>query len=78
MSQTTKRALEESLKRMLLVKPLDKITISDIAQDCGINRMFVVVPLKLAFGMFTGLVPLMPVTPEKVCVPSSLSMMFSA
>ena len=39
MSQTTKRALEESLKKMLLKKPLDKITISDIAEDCGINRM---------------------------------------
>lgn len=39
MSQTTKRALEESLKRMLLKKPLDKITISDISEDCGINRM---------------------------------------
>lgn len=39
MSQTTKRALEESLKKMLLKKPLDKITISDITEDCGINRM---------------------------------------
>jgi probable dihydroxyacetone kinase regulator len=39
MSQTTKKALEESLKSMLLKKPLDKITISDIAEDCGINRM---------------------------------------
>lgn len=39
MSQITKRALEESLKRMLLKKPLDKVTISDIAEDCGINRM---------------------------------------
>lgn len=39
MSQTTKRALEESLKRMLLKKPLNKIKISDIAEDCGINRM---------------------------------------
>lgn len=39
MSQVTKRALEESLKRMLLKKPLDKITISDITEDCGINRM---------------------------------------
>lgn len=39
MSQTTKRALEESLKRMLLKKPVNKITISDITQDCGINRM---------------------------------------
>ena len=39
MSQTTKRALEASLKKLLAQKPLDKITISDIADDCGINRM---------------------------------------
>ena len=39
MSQTTKRALEASLKNLLLKKPLDKITISDIAEDCGISRM---------------------------------------
>ncbi len=39
MSQITKRALEESLKRMLLKKPLNKITISDLTEDCGINRM---------------------------------------
>lgn len=39
MSQTTKKALEGSLKHLLLEKPLDKITISDIAEDCGINRM---------------------------------------
>lgn len=39
MSQTTKRALEASLKNLLLQKPLNKITINDIAEDCGINRM---------------------------------------
>lgn len=39
MSQITKRALEESLKHLLLQKPLNKITINDIAEDCGINRM---------------------------------------
>lgn len=39
MSQTTKRALEASLKNLLLQKSLDKITINDIAEDCGINRM---------------------------------------
>lgn len=39
MSQITKRALEISLKNLLLQKPLNKITISDIANDCGINRM---------------------------------------
>lgn len=39
MSQVTKRALEQSLKNLLLKKPLTKITINDIAEDCGINRM---------------------------------------
>ncbi|MDO5400930.1 MAG: TetR-like C-terminal domain-containing protein [Eubacteriales bacterium] len=39
MSQITKRALEASLKNLLLKKPLDKITINDITEDCGINRM---------------------------------------
>ncbi len=39
MSQVTKRALEQSLKNLLLKKPLNKITINDIAEDCGISRM---------------------------------------
>ena len=39
MSQTTKRALEASLKNLLLKKPLTKITVGDITDDCGINRM---------------------------------------
>ena len=39
MSQVTKRALEASLKKLLLEKPLHKITVSDITDDCGINRM---------------------------------------
>lgn len=39
MSQVTKRALEQSLKNLLLKKPLTKITINDIADDCGISRM---------------------------------------
>ena len=38
-SQTTKRALEASLKKLLLQKPLNKITINDITEDCGVNRM---------------------------------------
>ena len=41
MSQVTKRALEQSLKNLLLKKPLTKITVSDIAADCGINRNFI-------------------------------------
>ena len=39
MSQTTKRALEASFKKLLLEKPLNKITINDITEDCGVNRM---------------------------------------
>ena len=39
MAQITKRALEQSLKNLLLKKPLTKITVADIADDCGINRM---------------------------------------
>lgn len=39
MSQTTKYALAASLKNLLLQKPLTKITINDIAEDCGISRM---------------------------------------
>lgn len=38
-AQTTKRALEASLKKLLLKKPLNKITINDITEDCGVNRM---------------------------------------
>ena len=39
MPQFTKYALEKSLKKLLLQKPLNKITINDITEDCGINRM---------------------------------------
>lgn len=39
MSNTTKLALEASLKRLLLHKKIDKITINDLTTDCGISRM---------------------------------------
>lgn len=39
MPNTTKYALEMSLKRLLMHKPLDKITIQDLTADCGISRM---------------------------------------
>lgn len=39
MSGTTKPALEASLKKLLLQKPIDKITINDLTSDCGISRM---------------------------------------
>lgn len=38
MSQTTKRALAASLKKLLEEKPLEKITIKDITEDCEVNR----------------------------------------
>lgn len=39
MSQVTKKALAAALKDQLLKKPLHKITINDITEECGINRM---------------------------------------
>lgn len=39
MPNTTKTALEASLKKLLAGKPLDKITINDLTSDCGISRM---------------------------------------
>ncbi len=39
MTNMTKQALEASLKKMMLKKPLDKITIQDLTADCGISRM---------------------------------------
>lgn len=38
MAQTTKRAIAASLKRLLEKKPLNKITVTDIAKDCKISR----------------------------------------
>ena len=35
----TKPALSASLKRWMLKKPLDKITIQDLTSDCGMSRM---------------------------------------
>ena len=35
MSNITKKALEASLKKLMLKKPLDKITIRDITDDCA-------------------------------------------
>ncbi len=38
MSQITKNALATSLKKFLNYKTLDKITVKDIVEDCGVNR----------------------------------------
>ncbi len=39
MSHLTKLAIAQSSKNLLQQKPLNKITISEIAEGCGINRM---------------------------------------
>ena len=38
-TNTTKTALGESLKKLILTKRLEKITINDLTADCGISRM---------------------------------------
>ena len=39
MSQITKRAIAEAFVRIMESKPMGKITIGDIAEECGISRM---------------------------------------
>lgn len=39
MAQKTEKAIADALKKLLAKRPLSKITISDIANECGINRM---------------------------------------
>ena len=39
MSHRTKREIKRAFRRLLLTHPLNKITISEIADECGINRM---------------------------------------
>lgn len=38
MSQITKKALSEALKKRMLTTPLSKITVKDVAEECGVNR----------------------------------------
>lgn len=38
MASSTKEALGNALKKMLGVKPIDKITIKDLVEECGVNR----------------------------------------
>lgn len=38
MSNLTKRAIAASFKELLLEKPLNKITVADITEKCGVNR----------------------------------------
>ena len=38
MKQTTKQAIQASFRTLLLAKSLDKITVRDIVEDCGLTR----------------------------------------
>ena len=38
MSQWTRKAIIESFNRFIAAKPLDKITVKDLVEDCGITR----------------------------------------
>ncbi len=38
MSQITKRAIMQSFMKLLNQRPLDKITVRDIVDDCGVTR----------------------------------------
>ena len=37
-SNATKNALAASMKKLMRKKPFEKISVSDICEDCGINR----------------------------------------
>ena len=39
LANLTKKALVKSLKKCLEEKPIDRVTINDIVDDCGLNRM---------------------------------------
>ena len=38
MANFTKKAIRDSLVKLLNEKPLSKITVRDIVDDCGVNR----------------------------------------
>lgn len=50
-SSITKKALEQSLKNLLLKNPLNKITISDITEECRINHMTFCYHFKDIYGL---------------------------
>ena len=51
-NNSTKLALEASLKNLLLKKPVDKITITDLTNDCGITRMAFYYHFKDIYDLF--------------------------
>ena len=38
MATSTKKALADALKKMMVVKPIDRITVNDVVETCGVSR----------------------------------------
>ena len=38
MASNTKEALAAAMKKLLATKPVDKITVKDLVEECGVNR----------------------------------------
>ena len=38
MASSTKKALADALKKMMALKPIDKITVNDLVETCGVSR----------------------------------------
>ncbi len=53
MSNNTKRALSASLKKLLETEPLDKITVTDITDGCGVKRQTFYYHFKDIFDLIT-------------------------
>lgn len=54
MANTTKLALEASLKELLRTKPIDRITINDLTEHCGISRMTFYYHLRIFMIWWSG------------------------
>ncbi len=60
MSQITKRALASALKELLEHKPLNKITIADITEQCGVNRQTFTTTFRISTPCWSGSTPPTP------------------
>ena len=38
MASSTKKALADALKKMMAIKPIDKITVNELVESCGVSR----------------------------------------
>ena len=38
MATSTKKALADALKKMMVIKPIDRITVNDLVETCGVSR----------------------------------------